>query len=282
MSIFAHRAFCCERFLVVLSFKYMKSSATILAFLASSSLSLAQDQNVPTDPPAKVAPLIEQLSSPDIRKRCEAQALLEEEMKAPDEKVLKQALESLFDSEDPEKNTRLDKGIREAFYSRNFVKELGFLGIEIAKANIRENNQISFVVTVGGLVPGGPASMAGLLEGDLLLSIDGIEIKGPGCEDKMRSKIASKGAGAVCRFKVKRADEILMKEVTLAQRKDFVSARFDFLRNLTEAEKLKKYQEWLSIENSKFSASKAKAIPYVPDFEMDSAPLIEDRQRFFR
>src|SRR6516162_9342634 len=95
----------------------------------------------------------------------------------------------------------------------------GLLGIELKDTTKEEAEALGWEAPRGIKVvkprEGGPAASAGILPGDLILSIDGVEVENM---QRFVAAIADRGAGAQVRLRVLRLGKEHTLSVTLGQR----------------------------------------------------------------
>lgn len=84
------------------------------------------------------------------------------------------------------------------------------LGVTLRPVGVREGSTLRAGLLVLGVAPGSPAEAGGILPGDVLLSLDGAALDGPG---DLAATLAESSAGASVRVGLARGGRVMEREV---------------------------------------------------------------------
>lgn len=104
----------------------------------------------------------------------------------------------------------------------------GFLGASVVDVTPKAVKDLDLKVSrgglIGGVIEGQPADLAGLQPGDVVLRMDGKQVKGG---TQLRNYVASRSPGAVVRMEVNRGGQSMAVQVKLEERTDEAMAMFN-------------------------------------------------------
>jgi len=170
---------------------------------------------------AKVRGWLDSLASESFKERMEAQQHLVEWGKSSPVPALDILFREFDAAGDPEVRIRLRESLRELVIARHLKENgEGYVGIQMNEMNLAvPGDKIPRAgVQVVDVKADTPASRAGLLAGDVIVSLDGLRWTGPGAKEAFAQAVKKFKPGEIVALEVFRNDKLVKIPVTLGTR----------------------------------------------------------------